>query len=228
MYFQDLLGLFLPRLCLACGRALFKHEDYVCSLCWMSLPRTLFHQDPDNQVNRVFWGRAWLEQATACFYYSKGNKVQRLIHQLKYKGQQELGVYMGRMYGRELVREEVYRSADLLLPVPLHPKKQRSRGYNQSEAIAKGLSLSLEIPVETQSLVRTRATDTQTRKSRYHRWQNVEDLFQLTCPEQLENKYVLLVDDVITTGSTLESCIHAVQQAPGVRVSVVALAFSST
>ncbi|MCX6271001.1 MAG: phosphoribosyltransferase family protein [Bacteroidetes bacterium] len=226
-YLKDLLGLFLPRLCLACGNNRFDHEEYICGLCWLRLPRTRFHLETDNPVSRVFWGRVWLEHATACFYYSKGNKVQHLIHQLKYKGHQELGVFLGEKYGKQLMKVPSLAGADSLIPVPLHPKKQRKRGYNQSEAIARGLAAAMGIEVLTEALVRSRATDTQTRKNRYTRWKNVENIFVVKDSGKLAGKHVILIDDVITTGSTLEACIQAVQQIPGVRVSVVALAYAS-
>ncbi|MHC1706935.1 MAG: ComF family protein [Bacteroidales bacterium] len=224
---KSILGLFFPRLCLACGKSLFDHEEFICNPCWMALPRTNYHLEPENPVAGTFWGRVWLVDAAACFYYNRGNKVQRLIHQLKYKGEEELGEYLGEHYGSVLKQEDFLAGADLLIPVPLHPKKLKARGYNQSEAIARGLGSALGVRVETGQLYRVKSTSSQTRKSRYDRWENVDNIFQVHDPDQLQNKYVVVIDDVITTGSTLEACVDALQRIPGIRISVVALAYAA-
>ncbi len=225
-YFKDLTGIFFPRLCPGCGRSLLSHEDVLCTGCWMELPRTRFHEDPSNPVSQTFWGRVPLVQASAFLYYLKGNRVQRLIHQLKYKGQRELGSFLGEEYGTELKKMGGLDGADLIIPVPLHPKKQRTRGYNQSELIAEGLGKGLGIPVEAGILIRRKATQTQTRKTRYRRWENVEGMFGLKNPERLSGKSLILVDDVITTGATLEACARELLKVKDVKLSVVALAYS--
>lgn len=195
--------------------------------CWLRLPRTHFHLDAGNPVCQVFWGRARLVFATAFFFYVRGNRVQRLIHSLKYKGNKDLGVYLGEQYGQLLREVPLLADVHAIIPVPLHPKKMRKRGFNQSEVIADGLGKSLQIPVNTGLLIRNKATDTQTRKTRYHRWENVEHIFSVVQEGSMEGKHLLLVDDVITTGSTVEACIHALMRIPGVRVSVVAVAYAS-
>jgi len=145
---------------------------------------------------------------------------------LKYKGQVEVGVYMGKLLGKELIGEPDFQSVNKIIPVPLHPKKQHQRGYNQSEQFAIGLAKATGFELDVKSFVRTIATETQTRKSRFARYENVKEIFRVTSPESLENRHILLVDDVITTGSTLESCANILLQVPGVRISVAAIAYA--
>ena len=152
--------------------------------------------------------------------------MQHLIHQLKYKGQKEVGIYMGKLLGNDLKTDPGFETINAIIPVPLHPRKQRKRGYNQSEQFAIGLSESTGIAMDIKSFVRTVATETQTRKSRFARYENVKEIFKVTYPENLENKHLLLVDDVITTGATLESCANILLDIPGVKLSVAAIAYA--
>jgi ComF family protein len=223
-YVDDLIALFYPRTCMACGNTLFRQEETLCTYCLFHLPRTNFHKEPDNPLSRVFWGRVSLTAATAYYHFGKGGKVQHLIHQLKYKGHKEIGVYIGSLYGAELREEPLYEDIDTIIPVPLHQSKFRSRGYNQSEQFAMGLSSSMPAALEVQLLYRTYASETQTKKSRYNRWENVKEIFALQDEARLKGKHILLVDDVITTGATIESCAAILLKIPEVRVSVVALA----
>jgi ComF family protein len=190
------------------------------------LPATNFHKEHDNPVAQSFWGRAAVEYATAAYFFRKGNRVQKLVHQVKYKGQKEMGTVLGREMGKSL-RDSSFIEVDLIAPVPLHPQKYRKRGYNQSEWIARGIAEMLEKPMDVQTLVRRIFTTTQTRKKRYDRWENVDSGFGLTNPDSFTGRHILLIDDVITTGATLEACIHAVLSAPGTKVSVATLAFTS-
>ncbi len=224
---DDLLCLFFPNLCAGCGRTLVRGEKVICTACLFHLPKTFFHHDTDNPLSKVFWGRVNLEGVAAYVYFQKGGTVQRLLHQLKYKGQKEIGIQMGRLYGPELKTAEVFRSADVIVPVPLHPRKLRKRGYNQSLMFAEGLSSAMGIRLETRSLYRKEYSQTQTRKSRYNRWENVEYIFAVRNPEKLNDKHILLVDDVITTGATTEACAQVLLKVPGVRVSVAAIAYAS-
>lgn len=225
--FLDFFHLFYPSLCMACGTTLMRQERVICTFCEYELPRTDFHRNPGNPLDQVFWGRAPVFRTAAMYYFHKGGKVQHLVHQLKYKGAKEVGVYIGVKMGRELLNEKDFRSIDLVIPVPLHPRKLKKRGYNQSEQIALGLSISAGYILDTTSFVRTVATETQTRKSRFARFENVKEIFQVTHREKLMNKHILLVDDVITTGSTLESCANILSQIPGVKVSVAAIAYAT-
>jgi ComF family protein len=221
---DDFFSLIYPKICAACGNSLWKKEKVICTYCDFHLPRTHFHMERDNPVSRIFWGRIPVECASAFYYFNKGNKVQQLIHQLKYKGRRDIGIFLGEQYGYLLKNSLFFGSMDVIIPVPLHEKKLMKRGYNQSEQFAIGLGNSMKIPVDAHLLYRTKATETQTKKSRFRRWQNVEDLFAVRDPRNLDGRHILLVDDVITTGATIEACIKALCIVPSVRVSVAAIA----
>jgi len=222
----DFISLLYPRLCMACGNSLFRHEQVLCTQCLFELPKTNFHRLPGNPLDKVFWGRVPVDRTATLYYFIKGGKVQHLVHQLKYKGQKEVGIYMGKLLGNDLKANPGFHSISKIIPVPLHPNKLRKRGYNQSEQFAIGLAESTGIELDVKSFVRTIATETQTRKSRFARFENVKEIFKVTTPSELENKHILLVDDVITTGSTLESCANILLQVPGVRISVAAIAYA--
>ncbi len=223
-YLSDFFALFFPRLCPACHNALLKHEEVLCTLCLFQLPKTGFHLLPDNPLCTMFWGRVPLAHVAACCFFRKGGRVQRLIHLLKYHGRQDIGHYMGRMYGQQLRLSGFYDHTEVIVPVPLHPKKKRKRGYNQSECIACGLAESLQIPIDCKTLIRTTASESQTRKSRYGRWENVKEIFAVSDLKALEHKHILLVDDVLTTGSTIEACAAELLKIKGVKISVATLA----
>ncbi len=221
---DDFISLLFPKICAACGNSLWKQEETVCLSCEFHLPRTNFHLALENPVSQLFWGRINLESAAAFLYFNKGNKVQRLIHQLKYKGRKDIGIYLGRQYGQHLKYSPFFQTVQLIVPVPLHPKKLLQRGYNQSEQFAIGLGETMKIPVDPYAISRKKETETQTKKSRFRRWQNVAGVFDVINPGSMEMKHVLLVDDVITTGATLESCIHALSSIHGIRISVATIA----
>jgi ComF family protein len=190
----------------------------------MHLPRTDFHLHLDNPASRLFWGRTRVQAASSCFYFHKGSRVQHLIHGLKYKGRKDPGLFLGHMYGEVLKNQEIFSTIDLVVPVPLHPRKLRKRGYNQSEVIAHGMARGMGLSMNTKGLVKITATETQTRKSRFSRWENVKEVFTLVDKPVFENKHILLVDDVITTGATLEACANTILMAAGARVSIATLA----
>jgi len=225
--FDDMFSLFFPNLCLGCGQPLVRGEDTICAICHFHLPKTYFHNDPDNVLNKVFWGRVQLEAVAAYVFFQKGGTVQHLLHQFKYKGKFEIGVRLGRWYGQDLRYADAFRDVELVIPVPLHPNKQRKRGYNQSRMFAEGLVTEMKATLEDRCLYRRIDSKTQTRKSRYNRWENVESIFAVRNPEKIRDRHVLLVDDVLTTGATIEACAHALLQVPGVRVSVVTIAYAS-
>ncbi len=218
--------LLYPDTCCACGATLVSGEEHLCSHCLTGLPRTGFHLYKENQLTKVFWGRVSLETGTALYYYQKGSRVQKLIQNFKYRGNQALGHYLGFLLGQELRSSAFYAGLDCIIPVPLHPAKERSRGYNQSNVIAGGISGVLDIPYSTNLLIRRQATSTQTRKSRFSRWENVSSVFQTPDREFLCHKNILLVDDVVTTGSTLEACAQKLVEISGVRVWAAAVAFT--
>lgn len=225
--FNDFSSLIYPNLCVGCGRGLVTGENFICYRCFVSMPRTHFHLVRGNPLEQIFWGRAKIEKATSWFFFQKGSNYQNLLHHLKYKGLREIGVELGRNFGSELLVTNYFGEVDLIVPVPLHSKKEKQRGYNQSLAIAEGLSPQLKIPVEPDILFRRFYSDSQTNKGRFERWENVSDLFELKLEGFFSGKHVLLVDDVVTTGSTLDACAQKILSCDGAKVSIATLGFAS-
>ena len=221
---DDFISLIFPRVCCGCGTSLVRNEKLICTDCYISIPRTGYHEIGDNPVARLFWGRCRIEKAAAFSFYSKGSRIRRIIHSLKYQGIREIGFEMGRIYAASLRTSGFFNDIDLILPVPLHPSRLRKRGFNQSEYISEGLSIISGIEVNNRALIRITSSGTQTRRSRYDRWMNVEGIFAVHDKEALRYRHILLVDDVITTGSTIDSCVSALTEIENVKVSVVALA----
>jgi ComF family protein len=226
-FFIQFFRLFFPLNCPACGSHLLEGERFICSNCMYEIPKTGFHKTEDNPVNRLFYGITRVKYATAFFYFIKGSKYRHLIHKLKYAGRQDIGKELGKMLGSEL-KGSFFDETEIIIPVPLHPTKQRMRGYNQSEMIAEGISEILGKPLLRNVLERSIFTQTQTRKSLEERRENVKEAFRVKDPELLKGKHLLLVDDVITTGSTLTACADELLKVEGVTVSVAAIAFADT
>jgi len=220
---NDFTGLFYPQICASCSEALVRNEHLLCTTCRVELPRTNYHTDPENEVAQSFWGRVPIEHASAHFYFQKGGRIQEILHKLKYKGQQDVGIELGKIIGRD-IETSPFKQVDIIIPVPLHKSKKRKRGYNQSECIAIGLAEAMGKPLDTKTLQRMIANPTQTKKHRFDRWTNVEGIFALTNPENIDHKHILLVDDVVTTGATLEACASTLLQAENVKVSIIAVA----
>ncbi|MDR1181768.1 MAG: ComF family protein [Bacteroidales bacterium] len=227
-YFSNCISLFYPPYCNGCGNVLVAEEKYLCFSCLKSLPRTDFHTCKDNPLEMVFAGRVPICRATAFCFFRKGNMVQHLIHQLKYNGNQEIGVYLGRQFGLELIQLGVFQSVDIIVPIPLHFKKLKRRGYNQSEKIGKGMIEVMPKPLDSSSLIRVTDTSTQTKKERFQRWENVLDIFQLTRTDLLAGKHILLIDDVITTGATTESAAQLLLTLPAVKVSIACIGYAGS
>lgn len=223
---NDFIALIYPRNCITCGNSLYKHENMVCNHCFVTLPKSNFHTEENSELERVFAGRVPVIKAGSYYLFEKSGKVQKLLHSIKYKSNKALAEQLGIWYAQSLKDCKEISQADVIIPVPLHPKKQKQRGFNQSEEFARGLSKEFNIPVNTQNLIRNQFTDTQTRKKKFERWENVKDKFELKDAGQLENKTVLLVDDVITTGATIDACYEALKNVPGVKVSVLSLAYA--
>ena len=222
--FSDFISMLYPRYCYACSEGLMKGEETICSRCMLELPRTNYHLDLENALFRRLNGRIPLHSAFAFFLFRKGGKVQHLLHALKYNNHPEIGTTLGEVYGHELV-ETHNQKFNVIVPVPLHETRKRKRGYNQSEEFAKGLSRSLQVPAYN-SLVRTTVTETQTRKTKLMRWQNVSEVFQVKETDQIKNQHVLLVDDVITTGATIESCAQALLDKGCSKISIASIAYA--
>jgi ComF family protein len=225
-YLADFVSLLFPELCQACGESLVAGEELLCLDCRYNLPFTDFHLKPDNLVAQQFWGKIDLEAAYALCYFTKGGKMQHLMHQFKYKGIQNIGNLLGNIAGEQLIKVPVFNSVDVIIPVPLHKSRLRKRGYNQSTCFAEGLAEKLNIPVDADNLIRIRATETQTHRSRFLRFENMQQVFALTNTEALINKHVLLVDDVVTTGSTLEACGTELLKVAGLKLSIATIAYA--
>lgn len=218
-WIDALIGLFYPSVCAACGNTLYKWEYIVCTRCKAFLPKTGYELNEDNPLARMFYCKIRLKAVTACFFFSKEGKVQHLIHELKYKSNADAGIFLGRELGKSIKEAPLFQGIDYLIPVPLHPKREKERGYNQSLMIARGMSEVTSIPTGEKFLVRSVNTVTQTHKSKEERWKNVKDIFEVRHSEQLESKYVLLIDDVLTTGATLEACALKLSAIPGITIS---------
>ena len=223
--FSDFTGLLFPRVCLACQEPLARGEDHICTECRAQLPYTDYHRLPptENPLGRRFWGKLPVTHALSYLRFQKHGRVQHLLHQLKYRGQQDVGRVLGRWYGQELT-EAGYSTFDLIVPVPLHARKLAKRGYNQADSFAAGLSAGLHCPWEPEALRRTAHTDSQTRKNRLQRWQNVETVFVVAQPDRIIGQHVLVVDDVLTTGATLEACAAVLLAAGAREVSIATIA----
>jgi len=201
-------------------------EHIICTDCRFTLPFTNFHLQPDNIVAKQFWGKVELQGAYALYYFAKGGKVQNLMHHFKYKGMQEIGVLLGNIAGEQLVKNNIFNSVDVIIPVPLHKNRLKERGYNQSTCFANGLAQKLNAAVDDDNLVRVKSTETQTHKSRFSRFENMQEVFKIINPEKLIGKHILLVDDVVTTGSTLEACSLQLLKIEGLKLSIATIAYA--
>lgn len=224
--FADFISLLFPEECLACEELLARGEKTICTECRISLPYTNSHLliNTENELLQRFYNKVPVKHALAYLYFARSGRVQHLLHALKYKGHEEVGETLGNWYGADLKENNYQQQFDLIIPVPLHRQKLRKRGYNQSDSFAKGLAQILEIPWQPDALARTANTSTQTKKTRLERWQNVGELFTVARPQTIQNQRILLVDDVMTTGATLEACALVLLEAGARAVSVATIA----
>ena len=223
----SLLHLAFPHVCSGCGSDLLPPDHMLCLHCRDELPQTFFHMHANNPVEKIFWGRLPVTHATAQYYFTQGSLIQHLLHHIKYRRDQDLGWYLGRMMGYQLAASNRFACTDALVPLPLFPSRERKRGFNQATIICNGIAAVLQKPVLHDVVARVAATESQTKKSRIERWQNMEGRFLVKDACALEGRHVVLVDDVITTGATLEACGNALLQAANLRLSMATLCFSS-
>jgi ComF family protein len=224
---SDSLHYFFPKHCEGCGTDLVYNNQLLCLRCTSQLPYTGFENIPNNPIEHLFVGRLPVKAASSCFYFAKGHLVQHLIHQLKYKHNTAVGKYMGALMGKAILKSTCFGHIDYLIPMPLTAIKEFKRGYNQAAVISEGMSEVMNVPLLLNNICKTIHTDTQTKKHRSERWNNVEGSFIIKKPTILHGKHVLIVDDVITTGATLEACAQALSGIPGIRISVATLATAS-
>ena len=222
----DLVNFFMPALCPACHQKSLAQSNKICLTCQWRMPETRFHQLPDNRFMAQFAGRVPIKYGAACFFFNKSGTVQRLLFEIKYRGRRDLATYLGRYYGYTLKQDLIFPENSVIVPVPLHPRKLRIRGFNQSTAFAEGLSKMMGIPLDTTTLIRIRHTPSQTRRSRQERIENVQHAFQLSDPSRLKGRHVILVDDVLTTGATLESCALTVLHQTEASMSIFTIAIA--
>ncbi len=225
---KDFTQLFFPHYCAGCGSDILPANAVICVQCLHNLPLTNFHHYPGNPVEKHFWGRLPIITAMAQCYFTKDSLVQHLLHQLKYKGNQDIGLFFGRMMGQTLAQSERMKGIDALVPLPLFASREKKRGYNQATLLCNGISEILQIPVVNNAVFRLSATETQTNKNRVERWQNMSGRFQLNYSAAITGKHILLVDDVITTGATLETCGHELLKAGDMRLSIATLACTTS
>ncbi len=224
--FKSIIDLFFPPVCSCCNLLLLSNENVICTLCRHNLPLTNHHLNPENEAFKTFYGRIPLEYTSTMLYFHKKGIVQELIHNLKYRGQEEIGTVLGSWYADDLKKIAVLKTVDEVIPVPLHTRKLRERGYNQLTNFGNTLSIALNIPYNPNILSRNVYSKTQSKKSFLNRSEGIETIFDVTFSEKDHNKHFLLIDDVITTGSTLEACSRALLKIPGAKISIVCMAMA--
>ena len=224
---NHLINLFYPRVCPACGNLLIQGEETVCLSCRYLLPKTHYENNPENPLAQMFWGQVDFHAVTAEYFFSKTGKVQHLLHQLKYLGNKDAGYFLGQQLGESIKNAELFQGIDYLVPIPLHPKKEHLRGYNQSFVIAQGIEEKTKIAIARDCLVRKVFTSTQTKKSREERWNNVKDIFEIQNKDKYKGKHLLLIDDVLTTGATLLAAGKTLSQISDIKISAATAACTS-
>jgi ComF family protein len=223
---DSLVGLVFPNLCEVCGTTLVRGEKYICMLCLYKMPRTRFWEKEDNAVEKLFWGKVDIERACSLFYFHKGSDYRIVIHKLKYKGKYNIGLRLGEELGFYLANSSLYEDVSMVVPVPLHPEKEKQRGYNQSEYIARGISNIMNLPLEKRTLIRTQYTETQTHIRSIERWKNVLSVFDVKDSSRFDGEHILLIDDVITTGSTTEACASIIQSKCKCKISIASIGYA--
>jgi ComF family protein len=224
--FKDFFDLVFPDICISCENALLKGEKNICIVCMHKLPKTDFHLEKDNELCRKLWGRVPLKFGLAYLQFNKGGRVQNILHHIKYKEAKEAAVMLGNWYSEDLYKAGYANKFDLIVPVPLHKKKLRKRGYNQSTCFAQGLAEGLEINYSEKILIREKEQSSQTNKNRIDRWSNVKEIYKINDPSEIINKKILLADDVATTGATIEVCAQELLKAGAAEISIAVMAIA--
>lgn len=225
-YWKAFRRLLFPHYCRSCGADHLRDDQLLCGYCIQTLPQTGFLAIPENPVERVFYGRLRLQQAGAMYYYTPEGAVHELIAAMKYRRDQRAGLFLGYLLGHALKNSKRFHDLDLLVPLPLNARKEKQRGYNQATLLCEGISEVMGLPVEEKAVSRVQFTGSQTRHNRLARWQNMENVFRVNDAALVSNKHVLLVDDVITTGATMEACGTVLLEVPGLQLSIVSVAFT--
>jgi len=223
-HFNSFVDILFPRTCVVCGKVITAQEMYICTKCIYELPRVNNCKFHNNPIYQQFFGRLQIENATSLFFYDKESAISNLLYAIKYNGMKEFAEFLGCRLGRVLKESLLYEDVDLIIPVPLHARKYRMRGYNQSEWIVRGIASVLGKDYSVNHLYRNEFTKTQTKKNRVERWENVRNKFGVMMPDDLQKKHILLVDDVLTTGATLEACGEILLKIEGVKLSIATLA----
>ena len=226
--FESIINLFFPKVCSGCSSFLLSNENVICTVCRHDIPLTNHHLNPENDAFKKFYGRIPVIHTSALFYFHKKGIVQELIHNLKYKGHEEIGTILGEWYAEDLKSIDLLQSVDEIIPVPLHRRKLKERGYNQVTAFGTALSSSLNIDYNDTILVRNVYSKTQSKKNLLGRTEGIESTFDVSFTEKNHNKHFLLIDDVITTGATLEACSRALLKIPGAKISIVCMAMAQS
>lgn len=223
--FCDLLDLLFPRFCPACQNRLGEYERHICLNCLSRIPKTNNHREVGNKLEEFFAGRIPFQRIASFAYFVQGGMMQSIIHELKYKNNPDIGIYIGELCGNDLKNSDFIHDIDYIVPVPLHPKRLKERGYNQSEKIAEGISFKTGLSLDSRTVIRVKNNPSQAKSdSREARWANVENIFTLTDKSKFEGKHILLVDDVLTTGSTLESCAKEILKTSNCTISILTIA----
>jgi ComF family protein len=226
--FNTILNLFFPKVCAGCNSVLLTNENTICTLCRHNIPLTNHHLNPENEAFKKFYGRVSIEYASALFYFQQKGIVQELIHKLKYKGHEEIGTVLGQWYAQDLKEIPILQTVDLIIPVPLHKKKYRERGYNQVATFSLAFADALNLTYNDSILVRKVYSKTQSKKNLLGRTEGIQTVFDVCFTEKDHNKHFLLIDDVITTGATLEACSRALMKIPGAKISIICMAMAQS
>ncbi len=223
-YFASLIHFFYPPLCFVCKEALLNQEKYICTACLCKAP--IIRAEMQHHIETLFWGIIPIQRSSTLWYYNKGSDYAHLIHAIKYENQPLLAQYLGEMLANQELKSLFFNDIDFIVPIPVHKDRLKQRGYNQAEQIAVGINLATNIPIDTTSIIKETATQSQTSKSGYERHLNPLKSFKVTDHSKFINKHILLVDDVITTGATIMACAEELLDTPGIKISIMSICAS--